>query len=393
MNTLNDTKTVALIVAAGRGRRFGGAQPKQYAPLGGRTVLAWTVDAFMNHPGVDGVRCVIHPDDQDLYAAAVFDIGAGKPGLLPPVFGGATRQDSVRLGLESLVEDGVGRILIHDAARPFVDAGVIDGVLKALETHPGALPALAVTDTLKRGTDGRVEGTAPRDGLFRAQTPQGFAFEAILQAHKALAGRELTDDAQLLEHLGQDVALSPGAENNFKITTEEDLMRAQTLLSAARITRTGSGYDVHKFGPGDHVTLCGVDVPHDRGLVGHSDADVALHALTDALLGAIGAGDIGVHFPPSDPQWKGASSDRFAAHAAELVRAQGGEIVNVDVTVICEAPKLTPHKDAMAARVAEILSLPRERVSVKATTTEGLGAMGRGEGIAATAVANVSALP
>jgi 2-C-methyl-D-erythritol 4-phosphate cytidylyltransferase/2-C-methyl-D-erythritol 2,4-cyclodiphosphate synthase len=380
----NAQRTIALIVAAGRGRRFGGALPKQYAPLGCKTVLRRTVQAFLTHPHIDAVRVVIHADDADLYQSATVGLD-----LLAPVTGGATRQDSVRFGLESLKDMGCARVLIHDAARPFVDAAVIDGVLSALDDHLGALPALAVADTLKRAQNGEVSDTVSREALWRAQTPQGFSFSAILDAHHRFQGEELTDDAQLFERAGLKVAITPGHEDNFKITTEEDLMRAERLLYSAAEIRTGSGFDAHRFEAGDHVTLCGVKIPFSQGLKGHSDADVALHALTDALLGAIGQGDIGQHFPPSDAQWKGASSDRFLAHAANLVRAQGGTVVNVDVTLICEAPRVSPHRDAMRARIAEILGIAVERVSVKGTTTEGMGFTGRGEGIATQALATV----
>lgn len=376
--------TLVLIVAAGRGRRFGGALPKQYAPLGGVTVLRHTLQAFLSHPRVQGVRVVIHPDDVDLYRAASTGLD-----LLEPVFGGATRQDSVRLGLESLQDAGIQNVLIHDAARPFVTAALIDGVIEALSQHAAALPAVAVADTLKRGVDGIIAETVARAGLWRAQTPQGFHFSEILAAHQRFKGEELTDDAQLFERDGRTVALTQGSENNFKITTEEDLMRAERLLGTVYESRTGSGFDAHRFEAGDHVTLCGVKIPFNQGLKGHSDADVALHALTDALLGAIGAGDIGRHFPPSDAQWKGAASDRFLAHAAKLVRERNGVIVNVDLTVICEAPKLSPHNQAMVARVAEILAINADRVSIKGTTTEGMGYTGREEGIAAQAVATV----
>ena len=379
------TETIALVVAAGRGRRFGGDLPKQYAPLAGKTVLRHTLRALLDHPRVDSVQVVIHHDDQDLYQDAVEGME-----LLPPVFGGATRQDSVRLGLESLEARAPDAVLIHDAARPFVSAAQIDAVIDALATHPGALPVVAVADTLKRsGTGTVVDGTVSRAELYRAQTPQGFRFADILAAHRQLAGQELTDDAQLFEHLGLDVALCAGGENNFKITTSEDLMRAERLIAAQSETRTGQGYDVHRFGDGTFVTLCGVEISHTHGLTGHSDADVALHALTDALLGAIGAGDIGEHFPPTDSQWKGASSDRFLRHACDLVHARGGEIVNVDVTLICQAPKVGPHRRVMCEKVAEILGIAPDRVSVKATTTEGLGFTGRQEGIAAQALANV----
>ncbi|HEY9080831.1 bifunctional 2-C-methyl-D-erythritol 4-phosphate cytidylyltransferase/2-C-methyl-D-erythritol 2,4-cyclodiphosphate synthase [Magnetovibrio sp.] len=377
-------KTVALVVAAGRGRRFGGDLPKQYAKLGARTVLRHTLMRLISHPAVDAVGCVIHPDDRDLYEDAV----QGLP-LLAPVNGGATRQDSVRLGLQSLCDAKPDKVLIHDAARPFASAALIDGVIAALDTQPGALPCVVVADTLKRGRDGLIEDTVPREGLYRAQTPQGFRFEDILKAHEQFAGQELTDDTQLLERIGLDIALTPGAEDNFKITTQEDLMRAERLLAAHGETRTAQGFDVHRLGDGTFVTLCGIEIPHSQGLVGHSDADVALHALTDALLGTVGAGDIGQHFPPSDAQWKGASSDQFASHAARLIRERGGEIVNVDITLICEAPKIGPHRTAMVTKVADILNVDEDRVSVKATTTEGLGFTGRGEGIAAQALASV----
>ncbi|HEX7006245.1 MAG TPA: bifunctional 2-C-methyl-D-erythritol 4-phosphate cytidylyltransferase/2-C-methyl-D-erythritol 2,4-cyclodiphosphate synthase [Alphaproteobacteria bacterium] len=376
---------VALIVAAGRGVRFGGDLPKQYRRLGGVPVLRHSLEAFARHPHIDAVRAVIHPDDRPLYdeAAAGLD-------LLPPVAGGAERQDSVRLGLESLESLAPDHVLIHDAARPFIDGATIARTIEALGRSDGALVAVPVVDTLKRaGDDGTSAGTVDRAGLWRAQTPQGFRYAAILAAHRAQAGGRLTDDAAVAEQAGIAITLVPGSEDNFKVTTESDLARAERLLAASALFRTGMGFDVHAFGPGDHVWLCGVKVPFGRGLVGHSDSDVALHALTDALLGALGAGDIGSHFPDSDPQWKGASSDRFVAHAADLVRARGGVIVNVDVTVICEAPRLRPHNAAMVARIAEILGLPADRVSVKATTTEKLGFAGRGEGIAAQAVATV----
>jgi len=377
-------KTVALVVAAGRGRRFCADLPKQYAVLGAHTVLRHTVTRFLDHPSVADVRCVIHPDDQTLYDEALDGLE-----VLAPVFGGATRQDSVRLGLQSLSDLAPDKVLIHDAARPFVNAALIDGVIDALDAHPGAVACVPVADTLKRGHDGMIEDTVSREGLFRAQTPQGFLYDDILKAHEKLVGQDLTDDVQLFERAGLNVALTAGAEDNFKITTQEDLMRAERILAASCETRTAQGFDVHRFGKGAFVTLCGVEIAHSHGLIGHSDADVALHALTDALLGTIGAGDIGQHFPPSDAKWKGAPSDRFAAHAVQLVHERGGEIVNVDITLICEAPKIGPHRDAMVARVADILNLCEDRVSVKATTTEGLGYTGRGEGISAQAMASV----
>lgn len=377
-------KTVALVVAAGRGRRFGGDLPKQYHDLAGRMVLRHTLAAFATNPEVDAVRAVIHPDDRQLY-----DIAAAGLPILEPVSGGASRQDSVRLGLESLCDLGAAKVLIHDGARPFIDAGTIGRVVAALDRHPAALPVVPVADTLKKGRDGFVADTVDRDQLFRAQTPQGFRFAEIMAAHRAAAGEELTDDAAVAERAGLAVALVAGIEDNVKLTTAADLERARRLFEGPGEVRTASGYDVHCFEDGDGCWLCGVLVPHDRKLKGHSDADVALHALTDAILGAIAAGDIGHHFPPSDLQWKGAESHRFLSHAAALVAAKGGRIVNVDVTIVCERPKVGPHRAAMTARLAEILGISQDRVSVKATTTEGLGFTGRKEGIAAQAMASV----
>lgn len=371
--------TLALIVAAGRGHRAGGGLPKQYRSLGGIAVLRRTVETFLAHPRVDTVQVVIHPDDRGLYDAAVSGLR-----LPAPVPGGSSRQESVRLGLDAVEGE---RVLIHDAARPFVSHDVIDRVLDALDRDEGAVPALAVSDSLRRGGS-HIDGEVERDGLFRVQTPQGFRLAAIRAAHRA-AVAEATDDAAVLREAGGRVALVEGDERNMKLTTADDFARAEAMIAAAMTSRTGMGYDVHRFGPGDHVWLCGIRVPHGHGLVGHSDADVGLHALTDAILGAIGDGDIGQHFPPSDPQWKGAASDRFLAHAAGLVAARGGRIDHVDVTIIAERPKVGPHRDAMRQRIADILRLPLRVVSVKATTTEGLGFTGRGEGIAAQAVATV----
>jgi 2-C-methyl-D-erythritol 4-phosphate cytidylyltransferase / 2-C-methyl-D-erythritol 2,4-cyclodiphosphate synthase len=377
--------TVALIVAAGRGSRFGGAGPKQYAPLGGRPLLRYCLERFRGHPGISSVQAVIHADDHALYAEATAGLD-----LPPPAIGGTTRQESVRRGLEHIAGQVPERVLIHDAARPFVDDGMIDRVLAALTSAPGAIAALAVTDTLKRGIDGRVGGTVPRDGLWRAQTPQGFRFAEILAAHRASAGAEMTDDAAVAERAGLAVALVEGAAENVKITTSEDLIRAERWLAAHQDeTRVGTGFDVHRFAPGDHVMLCGVRVAHDAGLLGHSDADVGLHALTDAILGAIAAGDIGSHFPPGDDRWRGAESTVFLRHAAALVAARGGRIAHVDVTLICERPKVGPHRAAMTTRIAQVLKIDSQRVSIKATTTEGLGFTGRGEGIAAQATATI----
>lgn len=380
------TSCLALIVAAGRGQRFGADVPKQYAPLGPATVLGMTARAFLGHPAIDGVCCVIHEDDRDLYEMAVEGLE-----LLDPVLGGNTRQQSVRNGLESLTELKPGKVLIHDAARPFVSNEIIDNVIAALDSEPGAIPALAVADTLKRCEDGRIQATVSREALFRAQTPQGFRFTEILEAHRRFTDRELTDDAQLLEEAGIKVAEVAGAERNFKITTVEDHARAQAMFGGSEY-RSGFGYDVHRLIDGDTITLCGIEIPSTKSLKGHSDADVALHALCDALLGAIGEGDIGSHFPPTDERWRGAPSTTFISHALKLLSRHSGRIINVDVTIVCEAPKIAPHRERMREKMAEILHIEASRVSLKATTTEGLGATGRGEGIAAQAVVTV-ALP
>jgi 2-C-methyl-D-erythritol 4-phosphate cytidylyltransferase/2-C-methyl-D-erythritol 2,4-cyclodiphosphate synthase len=380
-------RTAALVVAAGEGRRFGGETPKQYRLLAGRPVVACSVRALLDAPGVDGVMVVIHPGHEAHYRAAC----DGLP-LLPSVTGGATRQQSVRLGLERLAAYGTERVLIHDAARPLVSAGLIGRALAALERHAGAVPALPVTDTLKQAAAGAgepavIERTVGRAGLWRVQTPQAFRFDDILAAHRAHADREATDDAMLIEWAGGAVALVPGEERNMKITGPEDLITAERLIGGE--TRVGTGFDVHRFGPGNQVMLCGVAIAHEAGLVGHSDADVGLHALTDAILGAVAKGDIGEHFPPSDPQWRGADSARFLKAAAEEVARLGGRITALDVTLICERPKIGPHRAAMTERIAAIVGIERARVSVKATTTEGLGFTGRAEGIAAQAVATV----
>jgi 2-C-methyl-D-erythritol 4-phosphate cytidylyltransferase / 2-C-methyl-D-erythritol 2,4-cyclodiphosphate synthase len=387
----------ALIVAAGRGARAAGDEglPKQYRHIGRLPMLARAIGAFADHPRIDAVVAVIHPDDADLYETASRDFGAR---LREPVTGGARRQDSVRAGLEALQAEAPAAVLIHDAARPFVDAALIERVIAGLDVHAAALPCLPVTDTLKRGNQGRVTGTVDRDQLWRAQTPQGFRFEAILAAHRAAARDstlEFTDDAGVAEWFGLDVALVEGSEENRKLTTAEDLKVADELLQKERsrvpgTIRVASGYDVHAFGPGEAVTLCGVSIRHVKRLVGHSDADVGLHALTDALLGAIGEGDIGVHFPPSDERWRGAASEIFLKHAAGLIRARRGQIVHADITLICEAPRIGPYRDAMRKRIAEMLGLDVTQISIKATTNEGLGFIGRGEGIAAMATATVS---
>jgi 2-C-methyl-D-erythritol 4-phosphate cytidylyltransferase / 2-C-methyl-D-erythritol 2,4-cyclodiphosphate synthase len=389
---------VALIVAAGRGTRATAAGPKQYVTLGAQTVLAHAVQTFLHHPDISRVRIVIHADDRAAYDDAVRSFGQ-HPKLLAPVIGGATRQQSVLAGLESLRAEPPPYVLIHDAARPFVPAAVISRVVAALETARAAVAALPLADTLKRSTDDAVvTETVPRDNLWRAQTPQGFHYADILAAHKAAeAARrfDFTDDAAVAEWRGVSVRLVMGDAAANKLTTMEDIRMAETAQAAqmqtgpAMETRMGQGFDVHSFTDGDHVWLCGVRVPHDRGVEAHSDGDVGLHALTDALLGAIADGDIGQHFKNTDPRWRGAASDQFLADAVRRVHERGGRIVNVDITVLSEAPKIAPHRDVMRARMAEILGVTLSRVALKATTTEKLGALGRREGLAAMAIATV----
>lgn len=378
----------AVIVAAGRGERMGAGGPKQYRDLAGKAVIAHSAAAFLEHPEISWVLVVVHPDDHDLYAAAL----PAHSRLLPTVNGAPTRQGSVLAGLEALETLQPEKVLIHDAARPFVTAGTISAVIRATAPGVGALPANAVVDTLKRGgRNGEVEATVSRDNLWAAQTPQAFLFPEILAAHRAARAGTLppfTDDCAVAEHAGMRIAIVPSPPDNMKLTTPHDMETARMRIAPPDI-RTGNGYDVHRLIEGDHVWLCGVRIPHDRRLEGHSDADVGLHALTDALLATIADGDIGSHFPPSDPQWKGASSDRFLAHAAGLVRSAGGTINHLDVTLVCEAPKVGPHRDAMRKRMAEIAGIDLSRVSVKATTNEGLGFAGRREGIAAIATATV----
>lgn len=377
--------TYALIVAAGRGERLGGGQPKQYRPLGGRPLLAWAMEAFERHPAITAIRCVIAPDARELYDSACPVLRK----LLAPVEGGASRQESVRLGLESLLEFSPDRVLIHDAARPFVTAGMIDSVLQGLDEHAGALPAIPVVDSLRRDEAGFCGEAVDRDGLVRAQTPQGFRFPDILAAHRA-AQEQYSDDAFLARAGGLAVTLVPGDEKAFKVTTAEDLERAEAMLLPKRETRIGQGYDVHRLIDGESITLCGVVIAHDKMLEGHSDADVGLHALVDALLGALGMGDIGQHFPPGDPKWKGADSAVFVEGARDLLKASRATVSNIDLTLVCERPKIAPHVPAMRARIAELLGIDQSRVSVKATTSERLGFTGREEGIAAQAVAAIT---
>ncbi|MFC7050729.1 bifunctional 2-C-methyl-D-erythritol 4-phosphate cytidylyltransferase/2-C-methyl-D-erythritol 2,4-cyclodiphosphate synthase [Emcibacter nanhaiensis] len=378
-------KVAAVIVAAGRGQRVGGETPKQYLTLGDKTVLYHTVKKFLNHPQIDRIVVAIHPDDVMLYNKAI-----GILKLMPPVYGGETRQQSVLCGLEALVSEAPDIVLIHDAARPLLSEELISRTIETAKTKGSALPALPVADTLKRVENDLVSGTVDRTNLWRAQTPQAFNFTEILEGHRTARGMNLTDDVAVAEFVGLPVAITDGEERNFKITSKEDLEKAELMIGTGQFRiRTGQGFDVHAFEEGDAVILGGVKIPHSRKLKGHSDADVALHALTDALLGAIAAGDIGDHFPPSDDKWKGAPSDTFLKEAVRLVEKKGGEISSLDLTIICEAPKIGPHREAMRRTIAEICGLDADLVSVKATTTEKLGFTGRGEGIAAQAIATV----
>jgi 2-C-methyl-D-erythritol 4-phosphate cytidylyltransferase/2-C-methyl-D-erythritol 2,4-cyclodiphosphate synthase len=387
----------AVVVAGGRGTRAAanvGDAPKQYRVIGGRAVIAETIARLAAHSRISRIQPVIHPDDGAAFRAAV----APHPKLADPVAGGATRQVSVRHGLEALAETAPDAVLVHDAVRPFVSAGIVDRVLAALEASEGAIAALPVTDTVKRADVARtITGTIARDGLWTAQTPQGFRFATLLAAHRsaAAAGRtDLTDDAAVAEWAGFRVSVVDGDRGNTKLTTAADLADADARLTAAAFAdladvRVGQGYDVHAFGRGDAVTLGGIVIPHDASLVGHSDADVGLHAITDAILGALAEGDIGSHFPPSDPAWKGADSAVFLAAAMARVTARGGLVAHLDLTFVCEAPKIGPHRDAMRDRIAAICGLSPSRVAVKATTSERLGFTGRREGIAALATATV----
>lgn len=377
----------ALVVAAGRGTRAGPGGPKQYRGLGGRAVLRRTLEGLAACPGIEAIRVVIHADDRAEYDRATEGLT-----LATPVTGGATRQESVRLGLAALEGEEDDLVLIHDAARPFAPPEMIGRVLAALEEAEGACPALPVADTVRRDEGGLAGDLVDRAGLVRAQTPQGFRLGPIRRAHEAARGHEFTDDVAVAQAAGMAVALVAGDERAAKLTTPEDFAQAEGRLAAMMEYRAGTGFDVHAFAEGASVILCGVEIPFDRTLSGHSDADVGMHALTDAIFGALAEGDIGRWFPPSDPQWKGAASEIFLRKAAERVAARGGRLVNADVTLICEAPKIGPHAAAMQSRLASILEVDPSRVSVKATTTERLGFPGRGEGIAAQAAATV-ALP
>ncbi len=376
-----------LILAGGSGARMGSDVPKQYLDLCGLPVLRRTVTVFLDHPLVDNVQVVIGEEDKNNYEAAVTGLD-----LPDPVIGGITRQASSRKGLESLASTNPDIVLIHDAARALIDAATIDAVISALDLNHAVLPGIPVADTLKRvlGDTAIVSDTIDRTTLWRAQTPQGFRFDKILDAHRQFENEDLTDDAAVAERAGTDVAMVRGNENNFKITTQDDLERAKTMMSSSMgDTRIGTGFDVHAFGDGDCLTLCGIEIDHEQGLEGHSDADVAMHAITDALLGAIAAGDIGNHFPPSDEKWRGAASYVFLEHAAKLISDRNGSIANIDLTIICETPKIGPHRVRMQESLASLLTIEVSRISVKATTTEKLGFTGRNEGIAAQAVAAV----
>lgn len=387
--------TSILVVAAGRGERAGSSTegPKQYRNIGGKPVLAWTLQAFLDWRDDVRIVSVIHPDDQPLFENVLSHLQDGAP--VESTYGGATRQQSVLAGLERLAKYNPTNVMIHDGVRPFVNKELLWRVEAALrEGHQGVLPAVPVADTLKRGDKGFVTETVSRNGLHAAQTPQSFAFDAILAAHRRAAaeGRtDFTDDASIAEWAGLKVKLVDGSADNVKLTVKRDIEMADERFTAMIVpdVRTGNGYDVHQLEPGDGVTLCGVFIPHDQRLKGHSDADVAFHALTDALLATCGAGDIGDHFPPSDPQWRGAASRIFLEHAAKIVRAHGGTITNADVSLIAEAPKVSPHREAMRRNMADCLGISLDRCSVKATTNETIGFVGRREGIAAIATATV----
>jgi len=375
-------RVVALIVAAGTGTRAGGNVPKQFAMVAGKPMIAHSHAALAAHPGVADVIVAVGAGQQALLDAAI--------GPVACVAGGATRRQSVRAGLEAIAAGGGADIvLIHDAARPFLPAAVIDGLIAALDEGTGAVPVLPVADTLAHGIE-ILGATVPRDGLFRVQTPQAFRFEAVLDAHRQWPDNEdATDDAQMVRRFGGEVAMVEGDIMLEKVTYPADFAAAEARHDVTLVARTAMGFDVHRLEAGEELWLGGILVPHDKGLSGHSDADVGLHALTDALLGTIGAGDIGTHFPPSDPQWRGAASYKFLQHAAHLIAERGGIIDFIDLTLICEAPKIGPHREAIRARIADLLSLRPDQVSIKATTTERLGFTGRGEGIAAQAVATV----
>jgi len=385
--------TVAVvIVAAGSGLRAGGEKPKQYQEIGGKPVIWWTLKAFLDHPGVSRVQAVIGEGHEALYAEAVAGLE-----LPPPVPGGGTRQESCRLGIEALAAHAPAKVLIHDAARPFVPQDLISHVIAWLDRYPAVIPGMPISETIKFAPGGIVSHTVDRAGMWTAQTPQGFAYDAIRQAHRDAHQQQaanLTDDASVAERAGITIAMIPGRIENRKLTTAEDIDLADHAMIARQFAnlpdiRVGQGIDIHPFEAGDSVTLCGVTIPHNRKLKGHSDADAAMHALTDALFGATGEGDIGVHFPPSDPQWKGAPSRIFLVRAVDLVHRRGGLIANADITILAEAPKIAPHIAAMKDSLASLLHVAPGRIAIKATTMERLGAIGRSEGLMAFATVTV----
>jgi 2-C-methyl-D-erythritol 4-phosphate cytidylyltransferase / 2-C-methyl-D-erythritol 2,4-cyclodiphosphate synthase len=389
-------KIVALITACGRGNRFnqGDGIPKQYLPLAGTPLLRHSILAFLNHPKISDVICIIHPDDVELYEEAISGLD-----LLNPVFGGDTRQASIRIGLEALRDYNPNKVLIHDGVRPFVSKRVINGILEKLETHPAVIPAVAVEDTLKKYSDGKIEWTLERENLWRAQTPQGFLYKDILESHIAFKDLNFTDDSSLNEYAGIPVAIVPGSQNNFKITTQEDYDRACRMVSllsqsAKGENRCGTGFDVHGFrkrekDENNFIRICGVNIEFDKKIDAHSDGDVGIHAAMDAILGAIGEGDIGEHFSPTDSRWKNIDSREMLKIVRQILVKKSAKLLNLDVTLICEKPKILKFKNQMKEEMARALGIEKNRVNIKATTTEKLGFIGREEGIAAQAVASV----
>jgi len=390
-------KTVAIITACGRGTRLncGEGIPKQYLPIASQPILRHSILAFLNHPKIDDVLCIIHPEDVKLYEEAIAGLD-----LLNPVFGGDTRQASIRFGLESLQNYNPDRVLIHDGVRPFVSKRVINGILEALDSHPAVIPAIAVEDTLKKYSDGKIEWTLERENLWRAQTPQAFLYEDILNSHTAFKDLTFTDDSALNEYAGIPVAIVPGSQNNFKITTAEDYDRARRIAAmlienVEEENRVGIGYDVHAFRERKEdekksIRICGVDVEHDKALIAHSDGDVGIHAAIDAILGAIGEGDIGDHFSPADNKWKDIDSREMLKIVRQFLIKKDVTINNLDITIICQKPKIAKYKESMKKEMSQILNIASAKVNIKATTTENLGALGRQEGIAAQAICSVS---
>jgi 2-C-methyl-D-erythritol 4-phosphate cytidylyltransferase / 2-C-methyl-D-erythritol 2,4-cyclodiphosphate synthase len=395
---MNSASNLAiLVVAAGRGTRVGGDRPKQYRPLLGIPLLTRTLMTLTSAAPAAHLRTVIHQDDHEAYTEALRTLAGGNASFGAPTIGGATRQQSVRNGLEALAEDGFlpeAIVLVHDAARPFASAELVSRAIESARSHGAAVPGLPLTDTVKQvAPSGRIHGSPDRASLRTVQTPQAFRFDVLLAAHRQAADAgeyDLTDDAAVVERAGHAVYVFEGEKENIKLTTADDFSRAEArLLGNLADIRCGQGFDVHAFGHGDHVWLGGMKIPHDHGLEGHSDADVLAHAITDAILGALADGDIGAHFPPSDPKWKGAASSLFLADAVQRVKARGGVLAHVDATLICERPKIGPHREAIRQNLAKIMEIAPSRVALKATTSERLGFTGRGEGIAALATATV----